>query len=169
MQQSRPRGSCEYFFYLLSVRPVQCAVCGCRTLIYPAGIRHPVQNLNRRRDVRLDVQLPAVFTREREEGEGVVVDLSADGCRLYTTMPCALGTVLRLQIHLETGERPLVVERAVVQWTQEATVGVQFVHLYTYERERLNQLLRMLQTAHVPVGSLAVCGETAWAAQEICV
>lgn len=167
MQRSRPRGSGEYVLYLLGVRPAQCDVCGYRTLIYPAGIRHPVQTLERRHDVRLGVQLPVVFTVEGGVGEGVVLELAASGCKLSTTMPCCLGTVLRLQIHLQMEERPLLVERAVVQWTQEATIGVHFALIYTPERERLSHLLRMLQTTHVPAGSLAVGGATAWAAQEI--
>ncbi|MGE3536753.1 MAG: PilZ domain-containing protein [Candidatus Tectimicrobiota bacterium] len=163
MQRSRPNGSLEYFYYLLGVHMAECPACGCRNLLYPPGVEHPEQDLNRRQDRRLTVALPASFRGEDGSGEGLIQDISASGCRLYTPAALAVGHVLHLQIALPAGLPPLLIAGAAVRWLQEARGGLQFLQLQGAERERLSLFLHALASSQPCRPSLALlevrCGE----------
>ena len=90
-------------------------------------------------------------SRELVEGEGVLVDLSARGCRISTETSVAMGTVLVLRVHLADREWPAEIAVAQVHWAAETEFGVEFLHMSGEAAERVHRVVRSLeedQAAH---------------------
>ena len=79
------------------------------------------------------------------EGHGVVIDLSKSGCRMETNIVPNKGAELKLQLFLADYSWPMKVDRAVVRWVKNRTVGLEFVALQSSQRERLVRLIMKLK------------------------
>ena len=78
------------------------------------------------------------------ERTGILLDLSAGGCRIESPFTPTPGFSLKLRIHAPDIEWPLMVEASSVQWVSTHTFGVGFVRLLESERERLRQVIERL-------------------------
>ena len=72
---------------------------------------------------------------------GVMLDLSLSGCHVRVPIMVYPALVMELRISVPDLDRPIVVERAVVQWVKGDTFGL---HFLVVQREELIRLGRVI-------------------------
>jgi len=78
---------------------------------------------------------------------GTILDLSAGGCRVESSVSLMPGVSVELRIFVPDLEWPLMIDVATVQWISGQTFGLAFFQIREAERERLEQVLRSLANA----------------------
>lgn len=114
----------------------------------------PSQNrriIERRKHPRIFTPLGALFSfkrlispiqlEEHTEGEGTLIDLSLGGCRLLNDITLEIGERYHLILQVSKKYRPIIVEAAVVRWTQENTHGLKFTSMQSIHESHLRELL----------------------------
>lgn len=91
---------------------------------------------------RLAVQLPISFSGDTVTGEGIVFNLSTEGCTVGSDKPVQKGTQLELRVQLPDRELPMEVALAVVEWSYVQKFGCKFVRMGTDEQARLGTFVR---------------------------
>lgn len=100
---------------------------------------------NRRATPRIRVQFRITFSATPAlEGTGVILDLSAGGCRVESPLMLSPGASLELRIHVPDLAWPVMVDAATVQWVRDQTFGLAFLRMKDSERQRLDQLITAL-------------------------
>ena len=84
--------------------------------------------------------IPGKF-EEHTEGDGTLIDLSLGGCRLLSDIPLEISERYHLILQISKKSRPLIVEEAVVRWTQENTHGLKFTSMQSIHESHLRELL----------------------------
>ncbi|WHZ14509.1 MAG: hypothetical protein OJF52_001348 [Nitrospira sp.] len=74
-------------------------------------------------------------------GEGLLLDLSAEGCRMECTDPPSVNTYLSLRIVVSSTEAPILVDLAAVRWSCEKKCGIHFLSIRPPQAERLHKFL----------------------------
>ena len=103
---------------------------------------------------RVVVRRPVDYRDARGHGEGMLMDLSMQGCRIQGAPPFACGTRLRLQLWLPDQFQPLKVEQAIVRWVKHDQCGVSFVDVPPDARARLERVFQVLHAAQQPVTTI---------------
>lgn len=100
---------------------------------------------DRRAMPRFRVQFRTTFSGPTViEGNGTVLDLSLEGCRVETTTPVLPSLLMELRIHVPDLDWPLMIDEATVWWVRGQTFGLGFFRLRELERERLRQVIERL-------------------------
>ena len=87
---------------------------------------------------------PARFEKHAE-GDGILIDLSFEGCRLLSDIPLEISERYHLILQFPKISRPLIVEESIVRWTQENTYGLTFTSMQSIHESHLRELLRELR------------------------
>ena len=90
------------------------------------------------------------YQHTRGQGEGMLVDLSLQGCRIKGVPPSPCGTRLRLQLWLPDQAQPVNVELAAVRWIAAEQFGVSFQEVSPDARELIEQMVQLLREAQQP-------------------
>lgn len=98
--------------------------------------------MDKRRSPRLAVQLPISFCGDQFAGEGIVFNISLDGCTVGCEEDIRPGTHLELHLHLPDHESPIKVEQAAVQWSLVQKFGCKFVRIENDHQDRLDQFVK---------------------------
>lgn len=98
--------------------------------------------VERRHHTRKPVHLPISFSGSEMSGEGIVCDLSSQGCAVESKTSVPEGTVLKLEILMPDHYSPTGVERAVVHWTGSRRFGVRFERMSSQARVRLGRIIK---------------------------
>ncbi len=102
-------------------------------------------DLDRRRTQRVALQASVTYTSEGDQpsshGEGQLIELSKEGCRIAVKGPIPTGCALKLSINFSDGHPPLSLCGIKVCWREGNTFGVKFAELPEHERQRLQQLI----------------------------
>lgn len=101
-----------------------------------------------RKHARFAVQLPVSFCGDRVsgEGEGTILNLSAEGCAITSATIAATAAYLQLTIQLREREEPVRVDLAAVRWSAAARFGVEFIKVRPEEGERLRRFVKVLES-----------------------
>lgn len=101
-----------------------------------------------RKHARFAVQLPVSFNGDRisGEGEGTILNLSADGCAITSATVAATAAYLQLTMQLREREEPVQVDLAAVRWSAAARFGVEFIKVRPEEVERLKRFVKVLES-----------------------
>lgn len=94
---------------------------------------------------RFAVQLPVSFAGDHFTGEGIVFNLSKEGCALGSEISVPKGAYVSLRIHLSDEVLPVEVELAAVRWRSDQKFGVEFIRLKPEAQERLRQAAKTLE------------------------
>ena len=98
--------------------------------------------LDRRSTHRVAVEARVIYEGEHcSHGEGRLVELSKEGCRIIGSRPVPGGSILTLSIKFSDGQPPLRLCAATVCWAASNTFGVRFAELTDSERQRLQQMI----------------------------
>ena len=75
-------------------------------------------------------------------GEGRLVDLTREGCRVKSDIRVPPGTEMELRINLPDHDLLIDVELAVVRWANEGEFGLEFVRMRSEAQELLNRVVK---------------------------
>lgn len=101
--------------------------------------------MERRKDDRLEVEIPLSFSGSEATGGGLVTSLSRHGCSVISEDQVRPRSYLALRLQLPNPNVALKVEVAEVRWASTTGFGVEFRHLQAEEQERLNRFVSWLQ------------------------
>ncbi len=100
--------------------------------------------------LRFFVQFPIVLLQDGVEiGDGTGFDLSTWGCKVESQAHVRKGDQVALQLYLPDQQdptTPLMVEVAVVRWTIQQKLGLEFISLASGDQQRLRRYVTTLQT-----------------------
>ncbi len=103
--------------------------------------------MDRRLATRFKVHLPISFSRDSHTGEGVVVNLSLEGCTIESEQKVPGWKYLTLRIFLPNQDAPLVVDRAQVRWSRRRRLLVlEFLAMQPEQQVRLRRFVSSLET-----------------------
>lgn len=112
--------------------------------------------MNRRKHVRFHVELRCSFAGDQFDGEGTVLDLSMEGCRVRSATPMLKGVYMEVFITLLGQIPPLPIELAVVRWSPGSVFGLEFIRITDRHQARLRRYVQDLEQAlmaRVPLAS----------------
>lgn len=140
------QGLVEHLLSIIYVYPFGCQLCRHHFRAGEWGRRYVRRSVDRRDYERLQTSIPATFQMGSTEYEGMVVDLSIDGCTVETATSVVRGTTFSLRMCPAPGET-LAVAQAVVRTVHARRVGVQFAELNAGEHDALQRMVRRLLAA----------------------
>jgi hypothetical protein len=106
--------------------------------------------VTKRKHARVVVQRRVTYRHAQGQGEGMLLDLSLQGCRIKGAPPFSCGTRLRLQLWLPDQAEPVAVEQAVVRWVKADEFGVSFQDVPPDVQARLAQVFQILHETQQP-------------------
>src|SRR5262245_38261292 len=111
-----------------------------------------MRTTERRAMPRLRVHFRTTFSDStRQEGIGVLLDLSTGVCRIESPIPVVPGFSMELRIYVPDLDWPLMIEAASVQWVSGQTFGLAFFRITEAEQQRLGQVITELMENESPV------------------
>ena len=119
--------------------------------------------MNRRKYPRFHVELQCSFMGDQYTGEGTVLDLSMEGCRMCCDTSLFKGTYVELFINLLGQTPPLPVELAVIRWSAGPAFGLEFIRIADRHQVRFRRYVQDLEQAlmaKVPAVSMGSRDET---------
>lgn len=96
---------------------------------------------------RFPIFSPVRYEIQRQDGQGTVTNLSANGWRLYGNLPAKRGDVCSMKVRLTPGNW-VAVSAGIVRWVRGAECGIETLvmndesqcRLTDYIQERINTL-----------------------------
>ena len=103
--------------------------------------------IEKQRDMRrFHVTYPTTMSGpQKTEETGVMLDLSAGGCRMESSLTVARGQLLELRVAIPGLESSLIIDGARVQWVSRQVLGLAFVRIGRTERQRLDRIIADLR------------------------
>ena len=130
-------------------RQVSAAGAGsARLVLLSQG--HEVPRGNPGKDSRKDIQdsmtmmvhyRVSLSASSTSAGEGRLLDLSAEGCRIETQQELPVNTYLSLRLIISPKEMPVLVDLAAVRWSRGTVCGIHFLSLQPLQTARLKTFL----------------------------
>lgn len=74
-------------------------------------------------------------------GEGRLLDLSVEGCRIECAHHLPVNTYLSLRLIISPKEMPVLVDLAAIRWTRGTVCGIHFLSLQPLQAARLKTFL----------------------------
>ncbi|ULA64379.1 MAG: PilZ domain-containing protein [Nitrospira sp.] len=81
------------------------------------------------------------FGEDDFEGEALLLDISASGCRASSSISLETGMIVRLSLFLSDHQWPLRINQAIVRWLDGKEFGLEFIDITMAQRERLRTLV----------------------------
>lgn len=94
-----------------------------------------------RKRPRFRVEFRSAFSGEHIEGEGKILNISMDGCKIESEMSVQKDIVLTLRVHAPQFVFPIQVEQATVRWTKGKEFGLEFMRVPPEGLKQLHQLI----------------------------
>jgi PilZ domain len=102
----------------------------------------------RRHSDRVPVEYSAAFSAGwLIRAQGVILELSAVGCRARSTFAIKKDDCVRVLIDVPRYEDPLHISLAAVRWAKDENFGLEFLQVEPDDRRRLLDLLHALKAA----------------------
>lgn len=126
---------------LISLHPFQCESCKRRFRIKQQGGQSSSDPRERRKSLRVPVEIPVTFESNEVSGEGTLTDISPHGCTLDSKQNLRSGLVLRLHLPAGKGQKPdsTVQQLATVMGVNGHRAGLKFLAYSSQERDALTQ------------------------------
>ena len=94
-----------------------------------------------RRGQRVPRQIHVSFASDEMTGTGVIYNISKEGCAIESERYIPMDSYLQLEVHLSTGEAPVIVELAAVRWSTRSEFGAEFLTIREDGKSRLLKYL----------------------------
>ena len=104
------------------------------------GRRHGTTS-HARESQRLPMQGPVFYTGLKGQGRGLLIDLSAHGCRVQGDLPVKPGDKLSLVIPDPTTGKLIIVDKGRVAWVNGKEFGLAYEVVCPSDRHHLMTLL----------------------------
>ncbi|MBA5873918.1 MAG: hypothetical protein GDA66_05140 [Nitrospira sp. CR1.2] len=111
---------------------------------YPVSRRNPASDHSKDIDVPMPMLVHyrvALSASSITAGEGRLLDLSAEGCRVETQQELPVNTYLSMRLIVSPNEMPILVDLAAVRWSRGTVCGIQFLSLLPLQTARLKTFL----------------------------
>ena len=92
----------------------------------------------------------SLSTTSAATGEGTLLDLSVDGCRMECAGQLSVNTYLSLRLLLASNEPPILVDLAAVRWVRDRHCGIQFLSIQPLQLSRLQNFLAFSEQFETP-------------------
>lgn len=102
----------------------------------------PVKVIDPRRCARKVVRIPITVADQHRFANGVVTNLSEEGCELRLDTPFFPAHHLTLKLYLHDGTTALQITLAEIRWVKREWAGVEFVSLPPEDKVKLQRLCR---------------------------
>ncbi|MDC8451155.1 MAG: PilZ domain-containing protein [Nitrospira sp.] len=100
---------------------------------------------DRRVQPRFTAQFRSTFSRQRQEGQGRTLDVSAGGCKIESDMKVEHGAKFECRLHIPGLNWPLRIDEATVRWVDDKSFGVAFSRITPEEFAKLKTVLSELE------------------------
>ena len=107
--------------------------------------------MSKRIRARVFVHRRITYRHAQGNGDGTLMDLSMQGCRIKGASSLTCGTRLRVWLWLPDQSLPVEIEQAVVRWIQGDRCGVSFLKVQPVMLARLVQVFQLLEAAQQSV------------------
>jgi hypothetical protein len=114
--------------------------------------------MNRRKHPRFDVELQSSFVGDQYTGEGLVLDLSMEGCRMRCDTSLLKGAYVDLFINLLGQIPPVPIELAVIRWSAGPIFGLEFIRIVDRHQARLRRYLHSLEQTLMAMSPMTSTG-----------
>ncbi len=112
--------------------------------------------------VRFPFGSPLILGGESYVCEGVLRNLSLQGCSIVSDRELALGSMARMSLLLPDQLRALPIEMGRIIWTQGSECGLEFMELSLDSRLRLGRTLRVALIEFLNARTLRECERSAY-------
>ena len=128
---------------LFALAPFQCQSCRHRFRARQTEARGATGSDERRKIARLPVQVPVNFECGNVTGEGMLTDLSKDGCTLDSKRRLRPGLLLRVHLPTGTDQAPQskATQIATVRSVDGTRAGLKFLAFSPPEQVHLEQTI----------------------------
>jgi len=90
------------------------------------------------------MNFPVSISCDNIDAEGTMLDMSLGGCTLISDTQFAVGDIVSLALQISNETLPVIVEAAVVRNVRLNSVGIEFLSLQQYDKDRLQIFIRGL-------------------------
>jgi PilZ domain-containing protein len=137
--QIQPESLLDKLATLISLRPFRCESCKKRFRVKQQAGQSSSGPEQRRKSVRVSVQIPVTFESNEVSGEGILTDMSLNGCSLESKQSLRSGLVIKLNLPAGKGQKSgsTVQQLATVMWINGQRAGLQFLAYSFQERNAL--------------------------------
>jgi hypothetical protein len=138
--QVPPESLLDKLATLISLHSFQCEACKKRFRIKQEGGQSSDPK-DRRKSVRVSVQIPVTFESNEVSGEGMLTDMSLHGCSLDSKQNLRTGLLIKLNLPAGKGQKPdsTVQQLATVVGINGNRAGLKFLAYSFQERNALTQ------------------------------
>jgi hypothetical protein len=138
--QVEPAGLLDTLAALFSLQPFQCEACKKRFRTKQEGGQSSDPK-ERRKSLRVPVEIPVTFESNEVSGEGTLTDMSPHGCSLVSKQTLRFGLVLRLHLPAGKGQKPdsTAQQLATVMGVNGNRAGLKFLAYSSEEKSALTQ------------------------------
>jgi len=135
-----PEGLLDKLATLLSLYPFRCESCKKSFRIKQEG-GQPSTGSERRKAIRVPVQIPVTFESNEVSGDGTLTDMSLNGCSLDSKQPLRSGLIIKLNLPAGKGQKAgsTVQQLATVMGVNGNRAGLKFLAYSFQERNALTQ------------------------------
>ena len=81
----------------------------------------------------------------QDGGEGVLIDLTREGCRVYSDVRVPTGSQLQLRLYLPNHDSSVEVELSAVRWSRGREFGLEFLRMRSEAQEVLCRAVEDLE------------------------
>ena len=137
--QVPPESLLDKLATLISLHPFRCESCKKSFRIKQQGGQPSSGPEMRRKSVRVSVQIPVTFESNEVSGEGMLTDMSLNGCSLESQQSLRSGLVIKLNLPAGKGQKSgsTTQQLATVMWINGQRAGLQFLAYSFQERDAL--------------------------------
>ncbi len=138
--QVPPESLLDKLATLISLHPFRCESCKRRFRIKQEGGQSS-SGSERRKAIRVPVQIPVTFESNEVSGEGMLTDMSLHGCSLESKQSLRAGLVIKLNLPAGKGQKPdsTVQQLATVMGINGNRAGLKFLTYSFQEKDALTQ------------------------------
>lgn len=135
-----PEGLMDKLATMMSLHPFQCESCKKRFRLKQEG-GPPASGSERRKSIRVAVQIPVTFESNEVSGDGMLTDMSLHGCSLNSKQPLRAGLIIKLNLPAGKGQKAgsTVQQLATVMGINGTKAGLKFLAYSFQERTALTQ------------------------------
>ena len=139
--QVPPAGLLDTLATLISLHPFQCESCKRRFRIKQQEGQSSSGPEQRRKSLRVPVQIPVTFESNEVSGEGMLTDISLHGCTLDSKQNLRSGLVIKLNLPAGKGQKSssTVQQLATVVGVSGNRAGLKFLAYSFQEKDALTQ------------------------------
>ncbi|MDX2252275.1 MAG: PilZ domain-containing protein [Nitrospira sp.] len=107
---------------------------------------------DKRKYPRFCVAFPVSFGDGVFAQTGMVVDISHEGCRIRSTDGAPGVKYFHVEIELEEPAERLTVDLAVMRWSRQGELGVEFIRMAPESQAQLRRIIRNCEEATATAG-----------------